>query len=137
MLLNPSFLGIFYRRARLLELGILTDFHMYRSSTSAAEENPTKSKLSVVLLCLPTDAVSDLYSSLITSNPTAEGMATAIAGLETAWPRDGTLLLDMNKEGIYGKTWLPYDIVGAPIRITYFVFMTISSTRRIPPYLSM
>ncbi|KAJ6570415.1 hypothetical protein B0H10DRAFT_2107850 [Mycena sp. CBHHK59/15] len=92
------------------------------SSTSAAHEKSTKAKLCVVLLCLPTAAASALYSSLITTDPTPEGMATAVAGLETAWPQDGTLLIDINKEGIQGKTWLPYDIDPTlPLDVTHCI----------------
>ncbi|KAJ7919954.1 hypothetical protein B0H13DRAFT_2319878 [Mycena leptocephala] len=104
------------------EFAATWDFQHRPSSTSAAQGNPTKSKLSVVLLCLPTAADSTLYSSLIPTNPTPERMATAIAGLETAWPRDGTLLLDMNKDRIHGKTWLPYDIDPTlPLDVTYCI----------------
>ncbi|KAJ7914034.1 hypothetical protein B0H13DRAFT_2325758 [Mycena leptocephala] len=92
------------------------------SSTSAAHEKSTKAKLCVVLLCLPTAAASALYSSLITTDPTPEGMATAVAGLETARPQDGTLFIDINKEGIQGKTWLPYDIDPTlPLDVTHCI----------------
>ncbi|KAJ7126845.1 hypothetical protein C8R44DRAFT_617591, partial [Mycena epipterygia] len=79
-------------------------------------------KLSVVLLCLQTAAVSTLYNSLKTSTSTAENMAKAVAALETAWPSDGTLLLEMNKEGGSGKTWLPHDIDPAsPLDVTEYI----------------
>ncbi|KAJ7873577.1 hypothetical protein B0H13DRAFT_1484019, partial [Mycena leptocephala] len=69
-----------------------------------------KSRLSVVLLCLPTAAVISVYNSLKPTNPTPESVATAVAGLEIGWPRDGTLFLDMNREEICGKSWIPYEI---------------------------
>ncbi|KAJ7261814.1 hypothetical protein B0H12DRAFT_1272523 [Mycena haematopus] len=75
-------------------------------------------KLSVVLLCLPTETVSALYNSLIPTNPTAGIVANAVAALETAWPQDGTLFLDMNEQG-GGKTWLPHEINPAlPLDVT-------------------
>ncbi|KAJ7761928.1 hypothetical protein DFH07DRAFT_739878 [Mycena maculata] len=73
---------------------------------------PVNSKISVSLLCLSTAALTALYISLKPSNPSAESIATAVAKLETAWPQDGTLFLDINKEreGSGGKTWLPFDV---------------------------
>ncbi|KAJ6531948.1 hypothetical protein B0H19DRAFT_1189283 [Mycena capillaripes] len=83
---------------------------------------PEKSKLSVVLLCLPTEAVSALSNSLIPTNPTAETMSTAVAGLETAWPRDGTLFVGMNEQESGGKTWLPNNIDPAsPLDVTNYI----------------
>ncbi|KAJ6513082.1 hypothetical protein C8R45DRAFT_813375 [Mycena sanguinolenta] len=76
------------------------------ASTSTARPAP---KLSVVLLCLPTEAVSALYESLIPTNPSAERIATAVAELDSAWPQDGTLFLDMNEQ-TGGRTWLPHQI---------------------------
>ncbi|KAJ7455316.1 hypothetical protein B0H11DRAFT_1666929, partial [Mycena galericulata] len=79
-------------------------------------------KISVLLLCLSTAAVSDLYNSLRSSKPSPETMATAVAGLETAWPQDGTLFLDINKGVSTGKTWLPYDIDPAsPLDVTEYI----------------
>ncbi|KAF8206256.1 hypothetical protein K438DRAFT_466222 [Mycena galopus ATCC 62051] len=79
----------------------------------------TTPTLSVVLLCLSTEAVSTLYNSLV--NPTPESLATALASLETAWPQDGTLFLDMN-EGRGGKTWLPNEFnPNTPLDITKFI----------------
>ncbi|KAJ7842017.1 hypothetical protein B0H14DRAFT_3457116 [Mycena olivaceomarginata] len=71
-------------------------------SASAVQENPAKSKLSVTLLCLRT--------------------AAAVASLEMAWPRDGTLFLDMNHGGSNEKSWLPYEIdPSSPLDVTSFI----------------
>ncbi|KAF7336744.1 hypothetical protein MVEN_02109500 [Mycena venus] len=82
-----------------------------------------KPKLSVVLLCLPTDGLSALYNSLAPTNRTAESIAAAVAELETAWPQDGTLFVDINiNEGSGGKTWLPYEIDPAsPLDVTNYI----------------
>ncbi|KAJ7761858.1 hypothetical protein B0H14DRAFT_2403689, partial [Mycena olivaceomarginata] len=85
-----------------------------------------KSKLSVTLLCLRTTAVSSLYTGLEPTNPTPERMAAAVASLEIAWPRDGTLFLDMNHGGSNEKSWLPYEIVSildpsSPLDVTSFI----------------
>ncbi|KAJ7838938.1 hypothetical protein B0H14DRAFT_3699340 [Mycena olivaceomarginata] len=91
-------------------------------SASAAQENPAKSKLSVTLLCLRTTAVSSLYTGLEPTNPTPERMAAAVASLEIAWPRDGTLFLDMNHGGSNEKSWLPYEIdPSSPLDVTSFI----------------
>ncbi|KAJ7903357.1 hypothetical protein B0H14DRAFT_3421586 [Mycena olivaceomarginata] len=85
-------------------------------STRSASTPPPN--LSVVLLCLPTEAVSALYNSLAPTNPTPETLANAVAALETAWPQDGTLFLDMN-DGAGGKTWLPHELDPAsPLDVT-------------------
>ncbi|KAF7374762.1 hypothetical protein MSAN_00361700 [Mycena sanguinolenta] len=85
------------------------------ASASTARPAP---KLSVVLLCLTTEAASALYESLIPTNPSAERMATAVAELETTWPQDGTLFLDMNEQA-GGRTWLPHEISPAsPLDVT-------------------
>ncbi|KAJ7886982.1 hypothetical protein B0H13DRAFT_2342622 [Mycena leptocephala] len=91
-------------------------------SASAAQENPAKSKLSVTLLCLRTTAVSSLYTGLEPTNPTPERMAAAVASLEIAWPRDGTLFLGMNHGGSNEKSWLPYEIdPSSPLDVTSFI----------------
>jgi len=43
----------------------------------------------------------------------------AIAGLETSWPPDGTLFLDINGGANRGKSWIPRDIDSAlPLDVT-------------------
>ncbi|KAJ7840643.1 hypothetical protein B0H13DRAFT_2287065 [Mycena leptocephala] len=91
-------------------------------SAPTAQEKPAKSGLYVTLLCLFTAAVSSLYTSLEPTNPTPERLATAVAGLETAWPREGTLFLDMNHGGSNKKSWLPYEIPG--LNIIRFIQLT-------------
>ncbi|KAJ7170818.1 hypothetical protein C8R43DRAFT_875160 [Mycena crocata] len=92
------------------------------SSTPEAGEQLPQSKVSIVLLCLSTADVSALYTSLSASNPTAESMAVAIAGLQTAWPQDGMLFLDINREASCGKAWVPYDIdVASPLEVTNYI----------------
>ncbi|KAJ6623839.1 hypothetical protein B0H10DRAFT_2008645 [Mycena sp. CBHHK59/15] len=82
---------------------------------TTVQASPIESKFSVAVLCLRTTAVDSLYKSLKSTNPTPEEMATAISGLEMAWPGDGTLFLDMNKEEIGGgKTWVPSEICDTP-----------------------
>ncbi|KAJ7104016.1 hypothetical protein B0H15DRAFT_766711, partial [Mycena belliarum] len=74
---------------------------------------PASPKLRVTLLCLPTAAVIALSDSLRQTMPTPASMTAAFSGLATEWPRDGTLILDMNRDGADGKsgrTWLPQDI---------------------------
>ncbi|KAJ7923915.1 hypothetical protein B0H13DRAFT_2315918 [Mycena leptocephala] len=81
-----------------------------------------KSRLCVTLLCLRTEDVSSLRTSLEPTNPTPETVATAVAGLEIAWPRDGTLFLDMNYGGCNGKSWVPYEIDPIlPLDVTRFI----------------
>ncbi|KAJ7900674.1 hypothetical protein B0H14DRAFT_1457451 [Mycena olivaceomarginata] len=49
-------------------------------------------------------------------------MAAAVASLEMAWPRDGTLFLDMNHGGSNEKSWLPYEIdPSSPLDVTSFI----------------
>ncbi|KAJ7031427.1 hypothetical protein C8F04DRAFT_1263024 [Mycena alexandri] len=55
----------------------------------------------------PTQSLNDLYNSLAPSHPTTEMLATAVAGLQTAWPQDGTLFVGINVEGAGGRMWLP------------------------------
>ncbi|KAJ6576674.1 hypothetical protein DFH09DRAFT_1149982 [Mycena vulgaris] len=90
-------------------------------STAAANPTPN-AKLRVVLLCLPTAAVITLYDSLRAAAPTPEGLAAAVAGLATAWPLDGTLILDMNRAGGGGNAWLPRDMdPTAPLDVTNYI----------------
>ncbi|KAJ6572947.1 hypothetical protein B0H10DRAFT_2106119 [Mycena sp. CBHHK59/15] len=90
---------------------------------TTVQASPIESKFSVAVLCLRTTAVDSLYKSLKSTNPTPEEMATAISGLEMAWPGDGTLFLDMNKEEIGGgKTWVPSEIDPTlPLDVTNFI----------------
>ncbi|KAJ7934088.1 hypothetical protein B0H13DRAFT_2306112 [Mycena leptocephala] len=61
-------------------------------------EPSASAELSVTLLCLP------------------------VASLEMAWPRDGTLFLDMNHGGSNEKSWLPYEIdPSSPLDVTSFI----------------
>ncbi|KAJ7908040.1 hypothetical protein B0H13DRAFT_1617903, partial [Mycena leptocephala] len=93
-----------------------------KPSAPAALEKPAKSRLYITLLCLFTAAVSSLCTSLEPTNPTPERLATAVAGLETAWPREGTLFLDMNHGGSNKKSWVPYEIdPSSPLDVTSFI----------------
>ncbi|KAJ7678959.1 hypothetical protein DFH06DRAFT_974493 [Mycena polygramma] len=120
---NPSLLLLGVSDLRTLlpvhVFKLQSDQLSYRTSPSTPQEN---SELSVVLMCLPTYAVRALSESLAPTNPTAETMATAVAGLKTSWPENGMLFLDMNVEGSRGKTWLPYDIDPAsPLDVTKYI----------------
>ncbi|KAJ7927171.1 hypothetical protein B0H13DRAFT_2557685 [Mycena leptocephala] len=95
------------------------DLPQFEPSASAAQESPAKSQLSVVLLCIRTAAVSTLHTAL---EPTPERLTAAVAGLEMAWPRDGTLFLDINHGGKNGKSWIPCEIDPAvPLDVTSFI----------------
>ncbi|KAJ7773453.1 hypothetical protein B0H16DRAFT_1512403 [Mycena metata] len=89
---------------------------------SSSSITPAQPKLQVLLLCLSTQGLNDLYNSLIPSHPTPEMIATAAAGLQTAWPQDGSLFVGMNVEGTGGRTWLPYQMdPSAPLDVTHHI----------------
>ncbi|KAJ7650084.1 hypothetical protein FB45DRAFT_9102 [Roridomyces roridus] len=80
------------------------------------------SKICVSLLCLSTEALHELYTKLSGSGSSPENMASAVAELETSWPQDGTLFVDINHEADCGRTWLPYDIdPTSPIDVTNYI----------------
>ncbi|KAJ6623952.1 hypothetical protein B0H10DRAFT_1785299, partial [Mycena sp. CBHHK59/15] len=92
------------------------------SPTIAPPKRPPEPKLSIMLLCLPTEDVFTLYKSLAPSNPTPEMIAAAVVKIETKWPRTGTLLLEINKQESGGRTWLPSDITHAcPLDVTSYI----------------
>ncbi|KAJ7285143.1 hypothetical protein C8J57DRAFT_1497993 [Mycena rebaudengoi] len=68
------------------------------SGTSA----PLKPKLSVRLLCLPRGQVEDRFSKL-GPHVSPATVAETMAEIETAWPQNGTLYVDINKHDGAGE----------------------------------
>ncbi|KAK7033254.1 hypothetical protein R3P38DRAFT_2773677 [Favolaschia claudopus] len=92
-------------------------------SQSVPSSTRQKPQLSILLLCLPTEDLDHLYTSLKPSDPSAEELSTAVATLKTSWPKNGTLFVDINDEktGV-GKSWFPYDLdPTSPLDITHHV----------------
>ncbi|KAJ7852909.1 hypothetical protein B0H14DRAFT_2205879, partial [Mycena olivaceomarginata] len=78
-----------------------------------------KSQLSVILLCIRTAAVSTLHTTL---EPPPERVTAAVAGLEMAWPRDGTLFLDINHGGKPGRAGYHARLTPTvPLDVTSFI----------------
>ncbi|KAJ7030346.1 hypothetical protein C8F04DRAFT_731090 [Mycena alexandri] len=97
---------------------------------SSSSTTPAQPKLRVLLLCLPTQSLNDLYNSLAPSHPTTEMLATAVAGLQTAWPQDGTLFVGINVEGAGGRMWLPYQMDPyAPLDVTHHILPGVNIIR--------
>ncbi|RDB25949.1 hypothetical protein Hypma_006749 [Hypsizygus marmoreus] len=63
-------------------------------------------KISLQLLCLPTELVQAVYDSSLRSG-TAEEIAGTFSGIKSEWPPQGNLLIQVNSAKSWGRTWLP------------------------------
>jgi hypothetical protein len=61
------------------------------------------------LLCLPTGAVQEKQSSW-GPHSTRQSMVDDLVSIPIAWPRMGTLLVQVNKDEPWGRAWLPYEL---------------------------
>jgi hypothetical protein len=73
---------------------------------------PNSPKVCLQLLCLPDGLVKSVYETSNLGAATPEDVAIAISNINTEWPVQGTLIVEVNSNKSSGKTWLPYRLVG-------------------------
>lgn len=73
------------------------------------------SEVSVHILCLSKPLVEETLRNL---DPVAspEIVTNAIWNLKTEWPQKGKVIIQVNSDDSMGRSWLPMDLVGYPIR---------------------
>jgi hypothetical protein len=69
-------------------------------------------KVCLQLLCLPASLVKSVYETSNLGSATAEDVATTFSNIDTEWPAQGTLIVEVNPNTSLGNTWLPYHLVG-------------------------
>jgi hypothetical protein len=73
-------------------------------------------KLLLQLLCLPADLVKSVYKTANLGAATPEDVAIAISNINTEWPIQGALVVEVNSNKSCGKTWLPRHLVSCVTR---------------------
>ncbi|KIJ92988.1 hypothetical protein K443DRAFT_61974, partial [Laccaria amethystina LaAM-08-1] len=68
-----------------------------------------KPRLSLQILCLPTDLVQSVQAT-IQPGASAEDVAIALSTIEGRWPPIGNLIIEVNPGTSHGHTWLPFDL---------------------------
>lgn len=69
-------------------------------------------KIRLQLMCLSTGCVKSIYETSNLSTATPQDVATAVSNINTEWPYQGTLIVEVNSHKSFGKTWLPRRLVG-------------------------
>lgn len=64
-------------------------------------------KIRLQLMCLSTGCVKSIYETSNLSTATPQDVATAVSNINTEWPYQGTLIVEVNSHKSFGKTWLP------------------------------
>jgi hypothetical protein len=73
-------------------------------------------KLLLQLLCLPANLVKSVFETSNLGAAAPEDVAIAISDINTEWPIQGTLVVEVNSKKSCGKTWLPRHLVSCIAR---------------------
>jgi len=106
----------------------------HRSRMHCRQSPHHLSKLSLQLLCLPVGLVESVYETSNLGSATPGDVAIAFSNIDTTWPVQGTLVVEVNSHKSCGKTWLPRHLVGAlqeVLNVANYLFLgtSTSSTR--------
>src|SRR5215472_17327984 len=78
------------------------------------------SPVALHLICLSTQTVSETYGTLDDS-ATFQDIANAMWSIKTSWPLGGRLVINVNHEQSWGRSFLPLDLVRSTARILHII----------------
>ncbi|KAG6919163.1 hypothetical protein DXG01_008461 [Tephrocybe rancida] len=89
-----------------VDANLAQKWHLSGASTDTHEA--TVERLSLRLLCVPTDHLQSICQVGSMSELVGAGAATtALASVKTVWPEQGSLLVQINPTKPYRRSWLP------------------------------
>ncbi|KAG7451326.1 uncharacterized protein BT62DRAFT_927002 [Guyanagaster necrorhizus] len=111
---------------------IAAKWNLTRENNWVVTEEKTRDELFLHLICLPTAlAVPTLDSLLIESSQEPKAVASALWNMQTEWPEQGSLIIEINPGKTTGRVLFPGDLsnIHNPLEITHAIQKGINTIR--------
>lgn len=112
---------------------IATKWNLRRENNWVMTERETRDELFLHLLCLPTAlAISTLDSVLTEPSQEPKAVADALWKMQTEWPEQGSLIIEINPGQPVGKVFFPGDHsnnIHEPLEVTHTIQEGVNTIR--------